>query len=451
MLAERVEHVRTLIDQQDWNAIRTTIVGLPEPEIAELLFEVETPSRILLFRMLPRDLSSNVFALLESDQQNTLLNELTQEETRHLLSELSPDDRTQLFEELPGNVTQRLLNLLSPEDLRETRRFLGYPPESVGRLMTPDYIAVRPEWTIGQALNHVRLKGRDSETVDVLYVVDGSWKLLDALDLRRFILADLDTTVAEIMDHQFIYLQATQDREEAVSMMDRYDLAVLPVVDTKGVLVGIVTFDDVLEVAQEEVTEDFHKGAAIAPLKGSYREARLPQLYRKRVGWLLALVFANIFSGAIIARFEDTIAANVALVFFLPLLIDSSGNAGSQAATLMVRALAMGDVKLSDWWRLVGKEFIVAAALGITMAAAVSLIGFLRAGVEIAAVVTLTMLLVVIVGSVIGAALPFLLSRLGFDPATASAPLITSLSDISGVLIYFTVATVVLQQLSTIP
>mgnify|MGYP005844044393 CR=1 FL=1 len=451
MLAERVEHVRSLIDQQDWNAIRTTIVGLPEPEIAELLFEVETPSRILLFRMLPRDLSSDVFALLGSDQQNTLLNELTQEETRHLLSELSPDDRTQLFEELPGNVTQRLLNLLSPEDLRETRRFLGYPPESVGRLMTPDYIAVRPEWTIGQALNHVRLKGRDSETVDVLYVVDGSWKLLDALDLRRFILADLDTTVAEIMDHQFIYLQATQDREEAVSMMDRYDLAVLPVVDTKGVLVGIVTFDDVLEVAQEEVTEDFHKGAAIAPLKGSYRDAPLSQLYRKRIGWLLALVFANIFSGAVIARFEDTIAANVALVFFLPLLIDSSGNAGSQTATLMVRALAMGDVKLSDWWRLVGKEFIVAAALGITMAAAVSLIGFLRASIEIAAVVTITMLLVVIVGSVIGAALPFLLSRLRFDPATASAPLITSLSDISGVLIYFTVATILLQQVSAIP
>jgi magnesium transporter len=446
MLAEKLDHVRDLLTQRDWAAIRQTITNMPEPEIAELLFELETTDRMILFRLLPRDVSSEVFALLETDQQNTLLKELSLEETRHLLSELSPDDRAQILDELPGAVTQRLLNLLSPEDLHETRQLLGYPPESVGRLMTPYYVAVRPEWTIRQALEHVRKKGHDSETVDVLYVVDQDWKLLDALDLRRFILADPDAKVADIMDAQYVYLTATQDREEAVRTMERYDLAVLPVVDTKGVLIGIVTFDDVLDVAQAEATEDFHKSAAVSPLKGSYRDARLPQLYQKRIGWLLALVFANVFSGAAIASFENTIAANVALVFFLPLLIDSSGNAGSQAATLMVRALAMGDVKLSDWWLLLLKEVLVSAALGFTMALAVSVIGVLRAGVEIALVVALTMALVVIVGSVIGTALPFLLSRLKFDPATASAPLITSLSDISGVLIYFSLATLMLQQ-----
>ena len=446
MLNEQFAHISTLLEQKDWTTIREVIATLPEPEIAELLFEVGTTDRMILFRLLPRDISGEVFALLEGQQQNTLLKELTQEETRRLLSEMSPDDRADFLSELPGNVTQKLLNLLSPEDLQETRKILGYPEESVGRLTTPDYVAVRPEWTVEQALEHVRVKGRDSETIDVLYVVDRSWKLLDAIDLRRFILADRETHVSDLMDSQYIHLEAVQDREEAVRTMERYDLAVLPVVDTTGVLIGIVTFDDVLDVAQEEATEDFHKAAAVTPIRGSYREAGFTQIYRRRIGWLIALIFANVFSGLALATFEDTITANVALVFFLPLLIGSSGNAGSQAATLMVRALAMGDVKMSDWWHFLRKEVFIAGALGLTMALAVSVIGIVRGGLEVALIVSLTMALVVVVGSIIGTALPFLLSRFKLDPATASAPLITSLSDISGVMIYFTIANFVLER-----
>jgi magnesium transporter len=448
MLAERVANVHALIESKDWNAIRQTITALPEPEIAELLFEADMPDRIVLFRLLPHDIATEVFAQLEREQRNKLVEEMTQEETRRLLSELSPDDRADFLGELPGELTQKLLNLLSPEDLRETRQILGYPPESVGRLMTPDYIAVRSHWTIAQALEHVRKKARGSETIDVLYVVDDKWKLLDALDLRRFIMAEPDAKVEEIMDHQYVYLQATEDREAAVRMMERYDLAALPVVDSAGTLLGIVTFDDVFDVAQEETTEDFHKVAAVAPLKMNYREAGFFDLYRKRIGWLVVLVFVNIFSGAAMSNFEDIIAANVALVFFLPLLIDSSGNAGSQASTLMVRALATGDVKLSDWGRLLAKEIFISAALGLTMAAAVSVIGFLRAGPEIAIAVALTMMTVVVIGSIIGTALPFLLSLLKLDPAAASAPLITSLADISGVIIYLSIATVILRELN---
>jgi magnesium transporter len=444
MMPEQILDLHGLIQKRDWPAVRDTIAALPEAEIAEALFELDTADRMVLFRLLPHERSGDVFSLLDRDQQNRLLDDLTSEETRQLLASLSPDDRTYLFEELPGRVTQKLLNLLNPADLAETRKLLGYPPESVGRLMTPDYVAVRPGWTIRQALAHIRSKGKDSETVDMLYVVDESWKLLDALDLRRFILADPETTVEDIMDYTFVALRATDDREEAVHAMERYDLSVLPVINSDGTLVGIVTFDDVMDVAQAEVTEDFHKAAAVTPLRGSYRDASFRALYRKRIGWLVVLVFTNIFSGAAIATFEDTIAANIALVFFLPLLIDSSGNAGSQAATLMVRALAMGDVRLSDWGRLLLKEIGIAAALGITMAAAVSLVGLARGGPPIALVVALTMALVVVVGSVIGTALPFLLSRFNYDPATASAPLITSLSDISGVIIYFTLATLLL-------
>lgn len=444
MLEAEVIDVKNIIAARDWQTLRTTIQEWPEAEIADLLLELEPMDRAVMFRLLSRYKGGIVFSLLDFDQQNELLDQLTRDETRYLLAHLSPDDRTQLFEELPGEVTQKLLNLLSPEDLAETRRLLGYPDESVGRLMTPDYVAVRPDWTIQRALEHARSRGKDSETINVLYVTDKSWKLIDALDLRRFILADPSKTVADIMDTTFISLSAFDDREIAVHTMQRYDLAVLPVVDSAGVLVGIVTFDDVMDVAQEETTEDFHKTAAVAPIRGSYRNAAFTDLYRKRIGWLVILVFMNIFSGAAIASFEATIEAAVALVFFLPLLIDSSGNAGSQAATLMVRALAMGDVKLGDWTRLLGKELLVATALGITMGAAVSMIGVIRGGPEVGIAVTLTMVTVVIVGSVIGTLLPFLLSRLNMDPAAARAPLITSLSDISGVIIYFSIATWIL-------
>lgn len=445
MLAEQILNVRTMIESRAWPEVRGVIKNLPEPEIAELLFEVGTHDRMILFRLLPRDISTEVFAQLETEEQNVLLEELSTEETRHLLAELSPDDRTQIFEELPGRVTQKLLNLLNPSDLKETRKLLGYPPESVGRLMTPDYVAVRPDWTIRQALDHVRVKGHKSETVNVLYVTDKAWRLLDALDLTRFILTNPDQTVESIMDHSYVALEVSQDREEAVRTMERYDLAVLPVVDRDNVLVGIVTFDDVMDVAQAEVTEDFHKSAAVAPIKGSYRDATFRALYSKRIGWLLALVFTNLLSGGVLASFEEIISMNVALVFFLPLLIGSSGNAGSQSATLMVRALAMGDVEMKDWWRLLFKEVLIALALGITMALAVSVIGYWRGGPGIALTVALTMTAVVIVGSLIGMVLPFILSRLKLDPATASAPLVTSMADIAGVVVYLTLATFILQ------
>lgn len=430
-----------LIAARRWDELRQTAAQLPVAELADLLLSLDKTERVLLFRALPRSVAAQLFAELEAERQNDLLQDLTDEEARRLLAELRPDDRTQFFEELPGRVTQKMLNLLSSEDLREARQLLGYPAESVGRLMTPDYVAVRPHWTISEALRQIRAKGRDSETVHVIYVVDDTWRLLDALDLRRFILADMDLRVQDIMDDSFISISAFADQEEAVQAMQRYDLSVLPVVDSDGVLVGIVTFDDILDVVEEETTEDFHKTAAVGPVLGNYREATFSLLFQKRAPWLLVLVMTNLASGAIIASYEATIEAAIALVFFLPLLIDSSGNAGSQSATLIVRALAMGDVKLSDWARLMAKEVGVSAALGLTMALAIWGIGYWRGGYEVGLTVALTMFLVVLVGSVVGHSLPFILSRLNWDPATASAPLITSLADICGVLIYFYIAT----------
>ena len=436
--------VLALIERRDWGALRDALAVWPAPEVGDLLLHLRKPDRVLLFRVLPRDLAEDVFAFLKTDQKNALLADLTDEETRHLLAALPPDDRTQILSELPGQVTQRLLNLLNPQDLREARQLLGYPEESVGRLMTPDYVAIRPEWSVDQALAHIRRHGHDSETINRVYVVDRQWRLLDDIELRRLILADPDTPVEEIMDHSFVNLSAFADREEAVRLIRRYDQVALPVLDSNGVLVGIVTVDDLLDVAEAEVTEDFHKVGSVGPIRMSLLEASVGFLYRRRIGWLLALVVMNIFSGAGIAYFEDTITATIALVFFLPLLIDSAGNAGSQSATLMVRAMATGDVKTRDWLRMAGKELGVAAALALTMAAAVSVVGIFRGGVEVGIVVALTMAIIVVVGSLVGMSLPFLLTRLRLDPATASAPLVTSIADISGVLIYFSIASWIL-------
>jgi magnesium transporter len=441
MLKEELKpEVLDIIEARDWKSLRDVLADWPAPEIADLLLHLRKADRVLLFRALPRTVAADVFSELEFDQQEALLLDLSDEETRHLLVDINPDNRTQLLAEMPGQATQRLLNLLGPEDLKQARWLLGYPIDSVGRLMTPNYVAVRPEWSVAQALEHIRAQGRNSETVNRIYVTDERWHLLDDIELRHFIFAPPTALVADLMDHGIVSVSAFADREAAIRLIRRYDLIALPVIDSGGVLVGIVTVDDVLDLAEEEATEDFHRVGSVGPVKMSLREAPVGFLYRRRIGWLMALVVMNVFSGAGIAYFEDTIAAAVALVFFLPLLIDSGGNAGSQSATLMVRALATGDVRSADWFRLIGKELMVALAIGLTMAVGVSAISYFRAP-EVLVVVAITMTLIVLVGSLLGMSLPFLLTRFGFDPATASAPLITSMADISGVLIYFSIAT----------
>lgn len=436
--------IKELIEQKKLTELRELCSGMPVPDIGELLLELDKPDRVLLFRLLPRHISSEVFSYLKKEHRNELLQALTAEETRNLLNSLKPDDRTTLFEELPGRATQKLLNLLSPEDLKQARLLLGYPEESVGRLMTPDYVAVRPEWTVGQGLQQIRIKGKDSETLNMIYVTDSSWKLLDSLELQKFILADPDNSVEQIMDYSYVSLSAFEDREEAVHMMQKYDLFALPVVDSEGVLLGIVTFDDVMDVAEEEATEDFHKGAAVSPLRTSYPETGILELYRKRIVWLVALVFINLISLKIMAAYEEILASAIALTFFIPLLIGSGGNAGAQSATLMVRALATGDVEMNQWFKTLIKELGVGASLGATMAVAGLILGFIQGGMQIAIIIGLTMIAIVFVANLIGVVLPFLLTRLGLDPAVASNPLIMSIADATGLLIYFLISTWIL-------
>jgi magnesium transporter len=298
MLHEQLTpEIRQLIRLHRWPELSNRRLSWPEPEtvapdLVDELLELDRTDRVLFFRALPRPLASEVFAHLESDPEvrDDLLAALTDQETRHLLATLSPDDRTSLLEELPGQVIQRLLNFLNPQDLAEARQLLGYPEESVGRLMTPDYIAVKPEWSVSRALEHIRRRGRASETVDVIYVHDDAWRLIDALPLKRFILADPEAPVQSIMDNAFISLSAYDDRESALRTFQRYDAVALPVVDSQGILIGIVTVDDILDVAEAEFTEDFQKFAAMEPVKEAYWQTSILRFYRSRVGWLAALV-----------------------------------------------------------------------------------------------------------------------------------------------------------------
>ncbi len=436
--------VEELVDRRQWSELKAAVADWPAPELAELVLERDSPDRLLLFRLLTRNLSGEVFSHLDGEAQHALLAELDTDEIRRLITNLEPDDRTRLFEELPDRVVQRLLNLLSPADLAAARLLLSYPDESVGRLMTPEYVAIRPDWTIEQALRHIRVRGRDREVVTTIYVTDAHWKFLDSVELPRLILAELNETVETLLEHEAVTLSPYDDREEAVRKMGKYDLFVLPVVGADDVLIGIVTADDVLDVAEEEATEDFQLSAAVEPLKISYSEAGVLSLFRKRIPWLLALVVVNLGAAGVIAAYEETLAALISLAFFIPLLMGSGGNAGAQSATLVVRALATGDVDRSRWLPILLKEVAVGAILGATMGLSAWLLGLFQGDAEVAVVVALAMFLVVLVSNLIGVIVPFLLTKFGIDPAVASSPLITSVADIAGLAIYFAIATRVL-------
>ncbi len=332
--------LQELLAVRDWSGARDALQGIPAPDVADILPALDKQNRGLLFRLLPKPLASDAFSNLEPARKDELLRSLSDDEACYLLADLYPDDLAEFLEEMPGQATQRLLNLLGPDDRREALQLLGYPERSMGRLMKPYYVAVRPGWTVAQALDYIRERGQDSETIHVIQVVDVWWKLLDTLSLRRFILASPDDTVERLMDRSFVSITAYEDRRDAVRMIQHYDLVTLPVVDSDGVLPGIVTVDDVLDVAEKEVTEDFQRVAAATPLKTGYRDAGIRSLFTRRTGWLGVLIVVNLASGCVIAFHEDLLMSSIALVFFIPLLIATGGKAGAQSATLMERAVA---------------------------------------------------------------------------------------------------------------
>jgi magnesium transporter len=385
----------------------------------------------------PIAVRAEIFGYLRPKAQVAISAALDRGALADIMIEMDADDRADLFNRLEPDQQDALFPGIAQAEREDIRRLAAHTEGSAGAIMTSDYATLAPDLTARDAIDALRREAPDKETIYRAYVVDDHRRLVGAVRLRDLILAAPDKRIADLMETEPQCVKVTDNQEHVAHQIARYDVLALPVIGDDGRLVGIITHDDALDALEEEATEDFHKLGTVGKLSQSVREASIPLLYRKRVAWLALLVFGNLFSGAGIAYFEETIASYVALVFFLPLLIDSSGNAGSQSATIMVRALATGDVGLKDWWQLIRREIFVAAALGATMAIAVAPIGYFRGSPEIAVVVALTMILVVLIGSLVGMSLPFLLSRLRLDPATASAPLVTSIADATGVIIYF--------------
>lgn len=430
------------------------LIAARPADLSDLIVAKPLEEKLLIFNSLPSEYQSIVFEYLPLGTQKVILKVLPSYQVAKLLNSLSPDDRTKLLAELPGNIVNQLLKYLSPEEYALSIKLLGYPADSVGRLMTPDYIAIKMNWNVQEVLDYVRAKGRDSETINVIYAVDDNGVLVDDFRIRQFLLASLDTKVEELADHNYIALHVTDNREKAIQIFRKYARTALPVIDDKGILLGIVTSDDIIDASVEEDTEDMQKFGGVEALREPYLHIPFFTLIQKRIGWLTVLFLGEMLTASAMGFFENEIAKAVVLALFVPLIISSGGNAGSQAATLVVRALALGEVSMKDWWRVMRREIFS----GLFLGAALGCVGFLRVSLWstfsniygahwllIAVTIFFALIGVVLWGTLTGSMIPLILKRAGFDPAVSSTPFIATFVDVTGLIIYFSIAMVVLQ------
>lgn len=435
-----------LINQNEWTGIMEAVAELLPPEIADILSIVTTQkNKYKLFRLLPEEKRIEVFPHLDDAFQALLFKRLPVKIKKNILLNLEPDDRTAILETLDKTLRLKLLHLLPKDDLKESLRLLSYPEESVGRLMTPEFMTISSNWKVKFALDHIRKQGQEKEHLSTIYITDKHNRLLDEIRLKKLILAQPNKKIEELMDYSIISLNAYEDREEAVKIMQKYDLFILPVTDN-GILVGIVTFDDVMDVAEEETTEDIHKQSGIMPFEINYSSASIFKMYINRVGWLLLLLAGSFISSNIIAHFSYAIESIVALSFFIAVLIGSGGNVGTQSSALVIRAMATGDIHLKQWAKLITKEMIIGVLLGLSLGGALYLRAlYMKGAHEVSFVVGTAIFFVVVWANLIGALLPFLLKKIKIDPAVVSSPLITTIIDSTGLFIYFTIAKIFLK------
>ncbi len=453
MVIQFPQQISKILRERDFVALRKALRNWSPSAVARILEGLSIEDKMVVLRILPRDLAADVFELLDLSSQEPLLRAMGREESAGVLNNMAPDDRTLLLEELPANMTKQLLSQLTPEERAIAVSLLGYPEGSIGRLMTPDYIAVREQWSLQYTLDHIREHGRDSETLSLVYVIDEQGKLIDDIHLRSLLLAPPQRTIADLMDRQFVALKATDDQETAIGVFER-DRTALPVTDSSGILIGIVTIDDVLRVAEAAATEDIQQIGGTVPLHEPYILIGLRRMITKRAGWLVVLFIGELFTATAMGFFEKEIEKAVVLALFVPLIISSGGNSGSQASTLVVRARAIGEIGLRDWWRVMRREFIVGLALGSILGT----IGFLRIALWswfgdlyglhwllVALTVAISLVGVVMWGALSGSVLPFILRGMGFDPAVSSAPFVATIVDVTGLVIYFSVAYLILR------
>ena len=450
------EDIKTAVEKRDLAAVREKLATLPPTEIANLISDaLKMEEQAVMFRCLPRKLATQTFEYMPYSEQHELIKSLGNEEVAEILNQMADDDRTKLLEELPSEATKQVLELLSEDERQSASHLLGYPKRSVGRLMTPHYIAAHPSQTVAEILTYVREHGRDSETLTMVYVVNERGVLIDDIRMRLFLLAPLDDTVSDLMDNKFTALHAADSQEDAVPIFRKADLPALPVTDSEGVLIGIVTNDDILDVAERAATEDQQKFGGLEALDLPYVKTSIAQMIKKRASWLIILFLGEMMTATAMGYFDKEIEKAVVLALFVPLIISSGGNSGSQAATLIIRAMALKEITLKDWWYVMRRELIS----GLSLGAILGTIGFVRIAVwqELGlydytknwALVGLTIFFsligIVMWGTISGSMIPFVLRRFGLDPATSSAPFVATLVDVTGLVIYFSIAAVILR------
>lgn len=451
-----IERLLPIIEKEEWKQLKSEIESLDPILVSESFEAFSERDKLIIFRLLDPQQTKIVFKQLSHEEQEEIIEGLAENANRitRLLNDIEPDDRTAFLEELPGEVAKELIRQLSPEQRAITNQLLGYPKDSIGRLMTTEYVAVKADYSVEKTFEHIRKFGHDSETLNVIYVVDDDWKLVDDITIKEVILAEPQQKIGELINNQFIALKARENQEAAIQVFKDYDRVALPVIGEQGILLGIVTFDDIMDLVEEETSEDFHKFGGTEGLDLSYTDTKLFTMIQKRAGWLIILFLGEMLTASAMGYFQSEIEAATVLAMFIPLIISSGGNTGSQAASLIIRSMAIKELRLSDWWYVMRKEILS----GLLLGAILGTIGFIRIAIWqeaniydygpfwlwIGLSVGVSLVGVVLWGTLTGSLIPFILKRCGLDPATASAPFVATLVDVTGLIIYFAVATFLL-------
>ena len=440
------ETIQELLRTQQYTKLRQLLLDLNDADIAACMEELPVERMVKAFRILPKDLAADIFSYLEVDLQQMIITSMTDREAASIIDNLMADDAADLLEEMPANVVKRLLESASPETRRDINHLLRYPEDSAGSIMTVEYVDLKESLTVEEAIARIRKVGLDSETINICYVLDAQRKLLGTVALRYLLLSEPDETIGEIMHENVISVHTHTDQEEVARQFRKYGFTAMPVVDNENRLVGIITVDDIVDVIEEEATEDMEKMAALVPSDKPYMRTSVWEIFKKRIPWLLLLMVSATFTGSIITSFEDALSVYVALTAFIPMLMDTGGNAGGQTSVTIIRGLSLGEIAYRDVPRIMWKELRTAVLCGCTLAAAnfVKLMLFDRLGVAVSLVVCLTLVAAVVMAMLVGGLLPMAAKRLGFDPAVMASPFITTIVDALSLLVYFQIATLIL-------
>ncbi len=439
---KELESIKELLENKQYTSLRQALTELNDADIAAILENLDEEDRLKIFRILPKSMAADVFSYLELENQQMIITSLAEKEAAGIINNLMADDATDLLEEMPANIVKKLLANATPEVRRDINHLLQYPEDSAGSIMTVEFLDLKEHLTVQEAVERIRKIGMDSETINICYVLDQSRMLVGTVALRYLLLSEPDAIIGEIMHENVISVNTLMDQEEVARQFQKYDFTAMPVVDNENRLVGIITVDDIVDILQEEATEDIEKMAAITPSDKPYLRTGIFETWKNRIPWLLLLMLSATFTGSIIASFEAALSSCVILTAYMPMLMGAGGNAGSQSSVAIIRSLSLNEVRFKDWLRVLWKESGVAILCGITLAVAnfAKLMIFDKVTLSIALVVSVSLALTVLIAKIVGCMLPMLAKKIGFDPAVMASPFITTIVDALSLLIYFEIA-----------